>query len=228
MTIELALRLTECLLGLALMQSSLEHIGLNRPGEGLLFLPRFLLAIALAAGILPGWIPLALLIHALWVLIRFDGPYNGGSDRMALLMLACLAAARLWPTMAGQELAFAYLALQLMLSYLIAGWVKIVNPEWRSGRALRDVFQFSVYPVSKDLRRLAEWPRLMFAASWMVMLFELAFPLSLLNPLALAMALGLAAMFHLSNALFLGLNRFFWTWIAAFPSILWLQQRLLV
>jgi hypothetical protein len=58
------------------------------------------------------------------------------------------------------------------------------------------------------------------------MLFELVFPLALLSPQALVIGLGLAVLFHFVNACLFGLNRFFWIWLAAYPSLLWLQQRL--
>jgi len=128
----------------------------------------------------------------------------------------------------AQELAFGYLAVQVILSYFISGQVKILNPEWRSGRALAAVFLFSAYPVSEALRGLANRPRLMWAASWSVMLFEVLFPLSLLHTATLIPALALAAGFHLANACLFGLNRFVWVWIASYPSILWLQARLVI
>jgi len=87
------------------------------------------------------------------------------------------------------------------------------------------VFQFSAYPVAEDLRALAGRPRLLLAASWAVMLFELLFPLALLHPAALVAALAGAALFHLANALLFGLNRFFWVWLAAYPALLWFQHR---
>jgi len=121
--------------------------------------------------------------------------------------------------------AFGYLGLQLMLSYFISGWVKVVNPEWRDGRALADVFRFSAYPVSEDLRRLADRPRLLLVMSWAVMLFELAFPLTLLSRESLIVGLVIAGTFHLANACLFGLNRFFWTWLSVYPAILWLQAR---
>ncbi|MEN8837498.1 MAG: HTTM domain-containing protein, partial [Celeribacter marinus] len=67
--------------------------------------------------------------------------------------------------------------------------------------------------------------RALWAMSWAVMGFELAFPLTLLHPIALMAGLLVAASFHFSNALFFGLNRFFWIWICAYPSILWFQGR---
>ena len=59
------------------------------------------------------------------------------------------------------------------------------------------------------------------------MVFELLFPLSFLNPSLLIVALILAAGFHVANACLFGLNRFVWFWIASYPSILWLQGRVL-
>jgi hypothetical protein len=38
-------------------------------------------------------------------------------------------------------------------------------------------------------------------------------------------ALALTAAFHLANACLFGLNRFLWVWLAAYPSLIWLQAR---
>ena len=232
MTLENAARLTEGLLALALIQQSLEHLT-GRGLERALFLVRIILCGLVILGGALGWPWLGLtgLIGlaglSLLILQRFQGPYNGGSDRMGLLALWCLTLSRLMPTPALQELVFGYLGLQLMLSYFISGAVKVVNPDWRNGRALADVFRFSAYPVSEDLRRLADRPRLLLVMSWAVMLFELAVPLTLLSPLALIVGLVIAATFHLANAWLFGLNRFFWTWLSVYPAILWLQGRLM-
>ncbi len=230
MTLESAARLTEALLALALIQQSLEH--LNGPrADRPLFLARIGLCGLVILGAVSPWPAvdlvglLGLAALSLLILQRFQGPYNGGSDRMGLLALWCLTVSRLMPTQALQELVFGYLGLQLMLSYFISGWVKVVNPDWRSGRALADVFRFSAYPVSEDLRRLADRPRLLLVMSWAVMLFELAFPLTLLSRETLIAGLVIAGTFHLANACLFGLNRFFWTWLSVYPAILWLQAR---
>lgn len=224
MTLETAARLTEVLLALALLQQSLEHLRGFRD-ERILFGVRSLLCLPVIAGLAAPWPLVALAGLSLLILRRFQGPYNGGSDRMGLLALWCLVLTRLPPTPSPRELSFGYLGAQLMLSYFISGGVKIVNPDWRSGRALRDVFQFSAYPVSRGLRRLAERPRLLRVMSWAVMGFELAFPLTLPWKPALIAGLVVAATFHLANACLFGLNRFFWTWLATYPAILWLQGR---
>lgn len=217
-----AIRLTEILLGLALFQQSVEHI----KAEWNIFLPRLFLAVLLIIGFHTAWVAVLLLFSGLAALHIFQGPYNGGADRMSLLILSSLCLVYFLPSQRWQEIVIGYLALQLVLSYFISGWVKIKNPNWRSGRALCDVFQFSAYPVSESLRGWSQSPQLLLVMSWGVMLFELLFPFSLLSTTSLAIALLVAACFHLVNACLFGLNRFFWVWIAAYPSIIWFQLRI--
>lgn len=225
MTLTDAVRLTQTLLALALIQQSLEHLVRFR-NERWRFGARIVLCGLVVAGVASPWPIVGLAGLSLLILHRFQGPYNGGSDRMGLLALWCLTLAHLLPSRPLQELAFGYLGAQLTLSYFISGGVKIVNPDWRSGRALADVFQFSAYPVAESLRGWADRPRVLRAMSWAVMLFELAFPLTLLWRPALVAGLVVAGTFHLANACLFGLNRFFWTWLAVYPAILWLQGRL--
>jgi len=219
-----AIRLTEILLGFAFAQQSIEHFT-SFANERRLFVPRFILALLLIVGFHTAWVTAALLVLGLLLLYRFQGPYNGGADRMSLLILFCLCLTYFVPNTFWREISFGYLALQLVFSYFFSGWVKIVNPQWRSGRALRDVFQFSVYPVSESLRGWAQLSRMLFVAAWVVMIFELVFPLCLLTPTSLFIGLIVAASFHFANACLFGLNRFFWIWLAAYPSIFWFQER---
>jgi len=224
-SLDAAIRLTEILMGFAFAQQSIEHL-ISFANERRLFIPRLLLAVLLIVGFQTAWVSVLLLLLGLAILHRFQGPYNGGADRMSLLVLCCLCLVHFAPTQRWQEIAFGYLALQLVLSYFISGWVKVVNPDWRSGRALCDVFQFSVYPVSESLRQWSNSPRLLVFMSWSVMLFELLFPFALFSKISLVVALFIAASFHFANACLFGLNRFFWIWIAAYPSIVWFQSRI--
>ncbi|MGB0935516.1 MAG: HTTM domain-containing protein [Alphaproteobacteria bacterium] len=224
MSLNLAIHLTSMLLALAFILQSLEHLHI-RNAERTLFLPRLILSFLLLLGFWPKWVCLMLLVNAMFILKRFQGPYNGGSDRMGLLILFCLCLVHWVPAPQWKEYIFGYLALQLVLSYFIAGWVKVVNHDWRTGQALQDVFQFSAYPVSESLRGWAHRPTLLFVMSWSVIIFEISFPFMLLTPITLTIGLSIAALFHLANAHLFGLNRFFWIWISAYPALLWLQSR---
>lgn len=225
MSLDEAIRLTEILVGFAFAQQSIEHFK-SFANEQRIYLPRLVLAVLLIVGFQTPWVTALLLLLGLAALHRFQGPYNGGSDRMSLLVLCCLCLAHIAPTDYWRAVAFGYLAIQLTLSYFISGWVKVINPEWRNGIALRDVFQFSAYPVSESLRGLQRSPRMLLFASWHVMLFELLFPLAFFTKTSLIIMLVITTSFHFSNACFFGLNRFFWIWITAYPSIIWFQGRI--
>ena len=225
MTFEMAVHLTEILMAFAFIQQSLEFLSTQKHLKHVM-IARILLCVLLIFGFQIPFALLGLFVIALIMLHQFQGPYNGGSDRMSLLLITGLCIIDVTPQ-PWNELVFGYIALQLILSYFIAGWSKIINPEWRNGRALRDVFSFSIYPVSENLRSLSNHSRLLFVGGWAVMIFELLFPLALMNQTALFITLSLAAIFHLANAFLFGFNRFVWIWIAAYPSILWLQDRIL-
>lgn len=226
MTLEMAVRFAEILLGFALLQQSLEFLR-SHGLEKKLALLRAPLAILLMLGIYPVWVESVLLASSILLIKRFHGPYNGGSDTMSILVLLCLWLANLAPSPMWQEIALGYLALQLTLSYFQSGLVKIENAEWRSGKALREVFALTAYPVSESLRSLANRPQLLLNVSRAVILGELLFPLTLLHSITLTIALVFAGVFHLANAVLFGLNRFVWSWLAAYPIILWFQCRLM-
>ncbi len=231
MTLELAVRIAETILAFAIIQQSLEFIRGQNP-EKILAWIRLILASFLLVGFMPVWVELGLLLITIFLIRRFQGPYNGGSDTMTLLVLLCLwlshiASILFVDTKLWQEIALGYLAIQLMLSYFQAGWVKVINSEWRSGKALENVFALTAYPVSQSVRQWARFPSLMFYMSWAVILFELIFPLTVFSSTALYIALFIAALFHLANACLFGLNRFFWIWPAAYPVLIWFQARVI-
>lgn len=225
MSLDDAIRLTEILLSVALIQQSLEHL-VGLPDERPHYVVRLVLGILLIAGVYPAWICAALFVNALFILRRFQGPYNGGSDLLSLLLITALCAVHLMPAARWQEYVFGYLALQVIFSYFKSGWSKVVQSDWRTGRALRDVFLFSVYPVSEATRNWTGWPRLLCTVSWAVILLELLFPLALISQPLLVAALAVMLIFHVANFVLFGFNRFVWVWVAAYPSLIWLQGRL--
>ena len=225
MLIAEAIRYSEILLAIAYAQQSVEFIRGLKP-EKILGYIRLALSVLLLFNVQPMFIEAALLIIGCILLHRFQGPYCGGSDSMSILVLLCLFLARIAPTVFWQEVALGYLAFQLTFSYFQSGYIKIIHADWRSGRALTDVFAITAYPVSEQVRRWAKSSRLMFLMSWAVILFELLFPLSLVNRYAIIGALVIAMCFHFANACLFGLNRFLWIWPSAYPVILWFQHRI--
>lgn len=159
-----------------------------------------------------------LFLTTLLIAMRWRGTYNGGSDYMTLIVLLALSVAHSFegdPRVAAGALW--YVAIQVCLSYFIAGWVKLKNPHWRNGRALSGFLGSSYYDAPKAWSRMT--PRLAFALSWGVILFECGFPLALISPRVCVAYLAVAILFHLANVYFFGLNRFLFAWGAAYPAL---------
>lgn len=172
-----------------------------------------------AAAALP-WEPRAAWVvfaTALAMSVRFRGSFNGGSDSMLLVVSLALALASTFPRQAGWALG--YCAVQLTLSYVIAGLAKLRDPAWRDGRALAILVELPQYRVPRGLARVGA--RLTRLGSWAILAFELAFPIAFTGPTAAAVVLAIGAAFHVANALVFGLDRFLWTWLAAYPALLY-------
>jgi hypothetical protein len=185
---------------------------------------RALCAIALVAWPRP-WEAATLFATTLLISMRWRGTFNGGSDYMTLIVCAATWVGRTWidqpRVVAG---ALAYVALQACLSFWVAGWVKLKQPEWRDGRAIAGFMGSRYYGVPSAF---ASWARMhpgwLRLSAWGIILFECVFPLALARrDLAMAMIAGAAA-FQLANAYALGLNRFVWAWAAAYPAVYWLS-----
>lgn len=200
-----------------------------------------LLALQLAAALVLPWStlsvwPLVLLTTTLLTCIRFRGTYNGGSDAMTIVVLLGVSLAQLEheslqvrdASMAAtwaERVGLGYIAAQLVLSYFMAGVAKLRTRAWREGRALSKLLSAPQYGAPATLVALASRRPIALAASWLVMAFECAFPLTLVlgvGPCASMLALGLS--FHVFNAYALGLNRFVWAWLSAYPALLLWSQ----
>lgn len=164
----------------------------------------------------------------LMINLRFRGTFNGGSDFMTLLILYSLGAVSLFDlnvfsfsSETRSKALFAglsYIGVQAVLSYFIAGVIKLKNSDWRNGQALTGFLELTIYPQPRILTSL----HFNAALGWLVLLFECTFPLALLHPFLCLIYLGLGFLFHLGNAFCFGLNRFTWAWLASYPAILFL------
>jgi hypothetical protein len=157
-----------------------------------------------------GFSPLApvggvLMLAGVWgIAVHWRGTLNGGSDFMTFHVLAAWTAQLWFPSLT--HYAFFYIAIQLILSYTIAGLAKIASSEWREGTALPEILG----------RYGSAWRPSRFF-SWGLMLYELSWPLAYWHPVPYVLT---GMLFHLINAYVFGLNRFFWAWLAAYPALL--------
>ncbi len=255
MTLSLAVRAFELLLGWSLALQCLEYWRIARldrvndwsllrreiparpawvrPLLDVLLRPRsyrvlIALRLALAIGLMSGGLGLVgaalLFAMALVLLLRWRGAFNGGSDFMTLVGLTGLLIAHAVGAFLGMETGWRaglwYVALQSLTSYFMSGWVKLLHPSWRSGRALPQFLDTGIYgplPAHSAYRR----PAVAMAVSWSFTVWEGLFPLALLDLRLAALFCAVASVFHFVVFRFFGLNRFFWAWLTSYPAILW-------
>lgn len=193
--------------------------------RGFGWLLRARLALALGVTVAPhASLVVFVLLSGLLISMRYRGSHNGGSDAMTtVLWLGLSVAAVASATPLGPWLVRAaawYIALQVCASYFVAGWVKVREATWRRGETLVPFLQGSCYGAPEGWVRWLSAGRRARCLSWALMLFELAFPLSLLDPMVCLAFMTAGVGFHLANVFTLGLNRFVWAWVATYP-VLW-------
>ncbi len=229
MSFEETLRLSERLLGFSLLLQSLEIYLLRdhwkRGGAWGMLGKSFLVVVgaqallALLLVLLPHrYVLLCLMGSVLLVNGRLQAPFNGGSDSMTGLVLFTLLASEFLPD-PWRQLPLAYLAIQTVLSYALAGWAKALRREWWSSVALTQILNSKAYDFSSRVKAWGHSSRHLRLASFALLGFELLFPLVLLGSPWIELGLGMGALFHVGNAYALGLNRFLWAWMAAYPAL---------
>jgi len=115
-----------------------------------------------------------------------------------------------------------FIALQSVLSYGTAGIAKLVSPTWRSGQAVLGVFSTGGYGLDWAAHFLQGRSLLNYLLCWSVMLIESGFLVALFLPFPYAvMFLIWGVGFHLLCAIIMGLNNFFWAFLASYPAVIY-------
>lgn len=186
------------------------------------------LRLALAIGLMSGGLGLAgamlLFAIALLLLLRWRGAFNGGSDFMTLVGLTGLLIAHVLGALTdpatGWRGGLWYICLQTLSSYFVSGWIKLLRPEWRSGRAMTVFLDTGIYgPLAPS--SIYRSPRLAQLCSWAFTLWEGFFPLALIDVRLAVAFCAVAIGFHFLVFWFFGLNRFVWAWLASYPAVLY-------
>jgi hypothetical protein len=137
-----------------------------------------------------------------------------------VLLSACLALLP-FPGHARVQLAVVFIAAQLALSYVAAGIFKLISPVWRNGEALPGILNTYGHGVEWASYVVGRWKWVGFAAGWLVMLFEVIFPVVFVAPPSVAAGLlGIGFAFHLGCAVLMGLNGFLWAFPATYACVL--------
>jgi pimeloyl-ACP methyl ester carboxylesterase len=154
----------------------------------------------------------------------FHGQIYGsdGSDQASLLVQAAATVARSSRDPRVVDAALWFLALQSTLNYAASGWVKMVSPTWRSGRALPGVMRTVTYGHQGAWRTATRFPRSARTVGHAVLAMECLFPAVFGTGGRLTPAfVGSAAAFHAANGGLMGLGRFVGAFSAMHPALLY-------
>jgi hypothetical protein len=119
-----------------------------------------------------------------------------------------------------------FIALQMCLLYCRCGVEKLKAPMWRDGTAMFEVANHRLYGWRPIAHYFYTRPRLVKTITWSVVLMESLFPLVLIMGYpACWFFLGWGVIFHLLNVVIIGLNSFFWSYLATYPAIIYCVLR---
>jgi len=165
-----------------------------------------------------------LFLSTVILLIRWRGAFNGGSDFMTVVtvtgLLIVVITSHFVDEMQAWTAALWYVAIHSVTSYFMSGAVKLLNSQWRKGTVLIYFLDGGLYgPLSKN--SLFRKPVIAILSSWAFILWEISFPLVLIDQQLAVYFCAIAFLFHLLVFRFFGLNRFVWAWTATFPAIIY-------
>lgn len=151
-----------------------------------------------------------------------------GADQMSFLIVLTILSCFLFTTNEEiRQVGVWFLGLQLALSYLVSGMAKLMSKQWRSGAAIQGILSTYTYGSKTAKRYCLRSRGLSIFFCWSVILFEIAFPVSLMcdrDMLWCFIAAGLG--FHCVIAAVMGLNDFVWSFAGAYPAYIFIAERL--
>jgi hypothetical protein len=196
-----------------------------------LLVARLAAALALLVPVLPIAVAAcaAAIVFVTGVLLTYRcGFGEDGSDQMSTVIAAGLVAYAVIPDGSPwKPMGLWFIGAQSVLSYAAAGYAKLVSPVWRSGEASLLIFRTATYSNERIARTLQRSTLARQALAWTTIGFECLFPLTLVAPRPITLAfLALGFTFHLLNAAVMGLNVFFWEFVATYPAVILLRDRI--
>jgi len=151
-----------------------------------------------------------------------------GADQMDSILCITLLIVFLADNSFIYKTGLVFIAAQSVLSYLVAGTAKLFSKKWRNGVAVFQIMNTKTYGFESIAKLLSTVPRfinLLFC--WHIILFEVLFLLVFFLPspwFLIFLLWGIC--FHIYNAVAMGLNNFFWAFIATYPAIIYIHQLL--
>lgn len=118
-----------------------------------------------------------------------------------------------------------FIGAQSVMSYVVSGIAKLTGSSWRKGDAIAGIMSTRIYGHKALGTLFIRHPALSTVTCWGVMCFQCSFVLTLFaNEDVLVILLTLGFAFHAFNAVFMGLNGFFFSFMATYPAVVYLNR----
>jgi len=170
----------------------------------------------------PAGISAALVCLAANAYLRARRQIGGsGAEQLTFIVLVTFGLVMLaGGTRAARRLGDIFITAEVLLAYFASGISKAASAVWRNGRAMTGILSTEGYGVPLLGRVLSEHPALDRLLCWSVILWESAFPLVLILPRPLMIAImATGVLFHGTCAIIMGLNRFLWAFCGCYPAV---------
>jgi len=165
---------------------------------------------------------LFILLFTLLISMRSLYGLDGAHQMNLILFLGLTIYFLTTPGSFAQTFCILFIGAQSITSYVVSGVYKWMGKMWRNGTALAGIMSARIYGHEWLGSYLRTRPHL---SKWMcrgVIAFETSFIVTTFGPSwLLYMFLVAGVVFHILNAIFMGLNGFFFSFVASYPAIIY-------
>lgn len=168
---------------------------------------------------------LFLFFSTMLVSLRSSYGLNGANQMHLVILLALLIGSFSGVGSHISLLCLWFIVGELLLSYFISGITKFGSPMWRKSLAIKAIFSTRCFGHAFLYRLFSTQEVLTVGLSWFVFCFEiLFFTILFFSPQFAILFIIAGFLFHLSNAIFMGLNDFLFAFCAAYPALIYCVQ----
>lgn len=170
---------------------------------------------------------LTLLLATVLLSLRSNGFGLDGAHQMNLIILAHMTVFWLAPAESViRTWCLVALGLHAVVAYVASGVFKAVGPMWRNGDAVSGIMSAKIYGHRSLGGLLTRRPGLSLLMCWFTILFEVSFFVVLFSGSTVLYALlAIGLMFHVANAIFMGLGGFLFAFVATYPAVVFLNTQ---
>jgi hypothetical protein len=184
------------------------------------------LLILSAFGIISSFVVLSIIITLLLVSLRSQYGLDGSYQMSLIVLFGILIASFFDMHSKVSTLCLWFIGGQVVLAYFIAGLTKIISPIWRKTHALNAILSTKTYGHEKLFKLVTKNKYIGFILCWPMIIFELSFA-SCFGSVNLCLTFFLIGfLFHLFNAVIMGLNTFMFAFLSTYPAVLYCFTRL--